>query len=132
MRDGCSYSFTGTAGTGDIIGAKLAVGVRRGENRGLFSKEAGQGSARIAHASAKANEPLSEGMVAILEPFIDTIIICLVTGLVLLSSGVWSEKHNNQFEYAEIEILNDSYKESNPDNSKTIYDHLNGIKALPV
>ena len=124
--------FTGTAATGGFIGATLSFAFNRGVNRGLFSNEAGQGSAPIAHASAKANEPLSEGMVAILEPFIDTIIICLVTGLVLLSSGVWSEKHNNQFEYAEIEILNDSYKESNPDNSKTIYDHLNGIKALPV
>ncbi|WP_421893484.1 alanine/glycine:cation symporter family protein [Marinoscillum sp.] len=124
--------FTGTAATGGFIGANLAFAFNRGVNRGLFSNEAGQGSAPIAHASAKANEPLSEGMVAILEPFIDTIIICLVTGLVLLSSGVWSEKHSNQFEYAEIEILNDSYKESNPDNSKTIYDHLNGIKALPV
>ena len=124
--------FTGSAATGGFIGANLAFAFNKGVGRGLFSNEAGQGSAPIAHASAKANEPLSEGMVAILEPFIDTIVICTVTGLVLLSSGAWSEKHVNQFEYTEIEILSQSLKESNPDNADAIYKHLNGIEALPV
>ncbi|RED99867.1 alanine/glycine:cation symporter family protein [Marinoscillum furvescens] len=124
--------FSGTAATGGFIGANLAFAFNRGVNRGLFSNEAGQGSAPIAHASAKANEPLSEGMVAILEPFIDTIIICTVTGLVLLSSGVWAEKHQNQFEYAEIEILADQYKETVPEHKDKIYRHLNEIEALPT
>ena len=74
-------------------------------NRGLFSNEAGQGSAPIAHAAAKAEHPVSEGMVAILEPFIDTIIICSITGLTLLSSGVWNEKHLNDFSFADLEIM---------------------------
>ncbi|MEQ9303190.1 MAG: amino acid carrier protein, partial [Marinoscillum sp.] len=124
--------FTGSAATGGFIGANLAFAFNRGVGRGLFSNEAGQGSAPIAHASAKANEPLSEGMVAILEPFIDTIIICTVTGLVLLSSGTWSEKHINQFDYSEIEVLSQSLKESNPDNADAIYKHLNNIESLPV
>ncbi|HCX21749.1 MAG: sodium:alanine symporter family protein [Flammeovirgaceae bacterium] len=123
--------FTGSAATGGFIGANLAFAFNKGVGRGLFSNEAGQGSAPIAHASAKANEPLSEGMVAILEPFIDTIIICTVTGLVLLSSGAWSEKHVNQFDYTEIEILSESLKESNPDNAEAIYKHLNGVESLP-
>ncbi|HBF94925.1 MAG TPA: sodium:alanine symporter family protein, partial [Porphyromonadaceae bacterium] len=84
--------FTGTAATGGFLGAGFAFAFNQGVNRGLFSNESGQGSAPIAHAAAKAHEPVSEGMVAILEPFIDTIIICFLTGLVLLSSGVWKEK----------------------------------------
>ena len=66
--------FTGSAAAGGFLGATLSFAFGRGVNRGLFSNEAGQGSAPIAHASAKAHEPVSEGMVAILEPFIDTII----------------------------------------------------------
>ncbi|MFT6037014.1 MAG: AGCS family alanine or glycine:cation symporter [Marivirga sp.] len=123
--------FTGSAATGGFIGANLAFAFNRGVNRGLFSNEAGQGSAPIAHASAKANEPLSEGMVAILEPFIDTIIICSVTGLVLLSSGAWNEKHVNQFEYAEIEILAQNYDESDVEAKDKIYLHLNDEEKLP-
>ncbi len=123
--------FTGSSAAGGFIGANLAFAFNRGVNRGLFSNEAGQGSAPIAHASAKANEPLSEGMVAILEPFIDTIIICTVTGLVLLSSGAWSEKHNNKFEYTEIEILADQYSEANEEHKNLIYEHLNDIEKLP-
>jgi AGCS family alanine or glycine:cation symporter len=63
-----------------------------GVRRGLFSNEAGQGSAPIAHAAAKTDEPVSEGGVALLEPFIDTILICTMTGLVILITGVWSER----------------------------------------
>ncbi|MFT4820985.1 MAG: AGCS family alanine or glycine:cation symporter, partial [Candidatus Azotimanducaceae bacterium] len=83
-----SDAFTGSAATGGFLGATFAYAFNRGVNRGLFSNEAGQGSAPIAHAAARADEPISEGMVSILEPFIDTIIICTVTGLVILSSGV--------------------------------------------
>ncbi len=124
--------FTGSAATGGFIGANLAFAFNRGVGRGLFSNEAGQGSAPIAHASAKANEPLSEGMVAILEPFIDTIIICTVTGLVLLSSGVWAEKHVNQFEYSEIQILSVRIDEGDDATAASIYDHLNDIQPLPT
>jgi AGCS family alanine or glycine:cation symporter len=92
-----SDAFTGTAAVGGFFGASFAYAMDRGINRGLFSNEAGQGSAPIAHASAKGNEPASEGMVSLLEPFIDTIVICTLTGLVILSSGVWNQKHQNDF-----------------------------------
>ncbi len=98
--------FTGTAATGGFLGATIAFAFNRGVNRGLFSNEAGQGSAPIAHAAARAHEPVSEGLVALLEPFIDTIIICSLTGFVLLSSGVWNEKHQNRFQVADIVVLN--------------------------
>ncbi len=97
--------FTGSAATGGFLGAGFAYAFNRGVNRGLFSNEAGQGSAPIAHAAARAHEPVSEGLVALLEPFIDTIIICTITGLVILSSGVWTEKLDNQFENADLKIL---------------------------
>ncbi|HEX9726936.1 MAG TPA: sodium:alanine symporter family protein [Gemmatimonadales bacterium] len=79
----------GIAGTG--VGAVL-VTLMWGVRRGLFSNEAGQGSAPIAHAAAKTDEPVSEGVVALLEPFIDTIVICSMTGLVIIMTGVWSER----------------------------------------
>ena len=97
--------FTGSSAAGGFLGATIAYAFNRGVNRCLFSNEAGQGSAPIAHAAAKAEHPVSEGMVAILEPFIDTIIICSITGLTLLSSGVWSQKHQNDFSFADLEIM---------------------------
>ena len=79
----------GVAGTG--MGA-LLVTLMWGVRRGLFSNEAGQGSAPIAHAAAKTDEPVSEGVVALLEPFIDTIVICTMTGLVVIMTGVWNDR----------------------------------------
>ena len=73
------------------------MAIRFGVARGVVSKEAGLGSAPIAHAAAKTKEPVSEGMVSILEPFIDTLVICTLTGLVILCSGVWQEKHETTF-----------------------------------
>lgn len=120
-----SNIFTGTAAIGGFLGAGFAFAFNNGVNRGLFSNEAGQGSAPIAHAAAKAHEPVSEGMVAILEPFIDTIIICFLTGMVLLSSGVWNEKLPNQFQQTDIEILADYYHEHNEKNLAGLTNHLN-------
>lgn len=79
----------GVAGTG--MGALLTT-LTYGVQRGLFSNEAGQGSAPIAHSAAKTDEPVSEGVVALLEPFIDTIVICTMTGLVIVITGVWNDR----------------------------------------
>jgi AGCS family alanine or glycine:cation symporter len=117
--------FTGSSATGGFLGATLAFAFNRGVNRGLFSNEAGQGSAPIAHAAAKADHPVSEGMVAILEPFIDTIIICMLTGLVLLSSGVWKEKHENVFQRADLVVLDGVYDENDPAQREQLFLFLN-------
>jgi AGCS family alanine or glycine:cation symporter len=124
--------FSGSAATGGFLGATIAYAFNRGVNRGLFSNEAGQGSAPIAHASAKAHEPVSEGMVAILEPFIDTIVICTLTGLVLLSSGVWNEKHENVFQNTDMIIMADTYDDSSDADSKKLFLHINDREALPT
>lgn len=79
----------GVAGTGaGVFVMTLMWGVRRG----LFSNEAGQGSAPIAHAAAKTDEPVSEGVVALLEPFIDTLVICSMTGLVIIMMNTYAER----------------------------------------
>jgi len=125
-------AFSGSAMTGGFLGASFAFVFNSGVNRGLFSNEAGQGSAPIAHSAAKTQQPVSEGMVAILEPFIDTIIICTLTGLVLLSSGVWNEKLPNQFQDADIEVLALQYNEQELEDKELVADHINGRKDLPL
>lgn len=85
----------GIAGAG--VGAFL-VTMMWGVRRGLFSNEAGQGSAPIAHAAAKTDEPVSEGVVALLEPFIDTIVICTMTALVIIMTGVWDARHPTEIQ----------------------------------
>ncbi len=127
-----STVFTGTAATGGFLGATVAFAINRGVNRGLFSNESGQGSAPIAHSAARAPEPVSEGMVAILEPFIDTIIICFLTGMVVLSSGVWTEKMLNQFQSADMTFLKQRYDENIPDQKKMVIDFVRNGKALPL
>ena len=126
------YAFTGSAMTGGFLGATFAFVFNQGVTRGLFSNEAGQGSAPIAHSAAKAHEPVSEGMVAILEPFIDTIIICTLTGLVLLSSGAWETKYQNKFQTADMVILANAYDESNPDDAAKVFRHINNREKLPL
>ncbi len=88
------HAFTPTAATGGFAGSVVLYTMRIGLARGLFSNEAGLGSAPIAHAAAKENEPVREGLVAMLGPFIDTLIICSMTALVIIISGGWSSGLN--------------------------------------
>jgi len=97
--------FKGTSVVGGFLGASFSLAFTYGVARGLYSNEAGQGSAPIAHATSRTKHSIEEGFVSILEPFIDTIIICTLTGLVILSSGVWTEKFNNNFEKSSMFIL---------------------------
>ncbi|RLD38600.1 MAG: sodium:alanine symporter family protein [Bacteroidetes bacterium] len=116
--------INGTAATGGFLGASFSFAFNRGVNRGLFSNEAGQGSAPIAHAAAKAHEPVSEGMVSILEPFIDTMVICTLTGLALVSSGVWNEKQETNFQYSETKIFNQIYDENDSADKNTLKTYI--------
>ena len=123
--------FNPSAATGGFLGASISFSFNRGVNRGLFSNEAGQGSAAIAHASAKTSEPVSEGIVSLLEPFIDTILICTLTGMAILASGAWNEKIHNTFEFSDIEVLQRTYEEDGNDK-KLLYYHINKEEELPV
>ncbi len=124
--------FSGTAAVGGFLGGSIAFAFNRGVNRGLFSNEAGQGSAPIAHAAARAHEPVSEGLVALLEPFIDTIIICMLTGMVILSSGVWSEKQQHQFQGTDLLVIEGAYNEQDPSDKEELYRFLSGHSKLPL
>ena len=121
-----SNAFSGSAAAGGFLGATFAFALNRGVNRGLFSNEAGQGSAPIAHAAARTTEPVDEGMVSILEPFIDTIIICTITGLVILSSGVWKEKHENDFQRADMVFVAGTYSDSDQSQVGELFAFLSG------
>ncbi len=130
-----THVFTGTAATGGFLGATVKFAMEKGVGRGLFSNEAGQGSAPIAHATARANEPVSEGMVAILGPFIDTIVICTITGLTILTSGVWTEKHENQFQPADMIVLEGKYNDKNVADKHNLYiflkdDTMNHVRTF--
>ena len=83
-------AFSGDAVAGGAIGSMIIIGVRRG----LFSNEAGTGTETMAHGAAKTTEPIREGLVAMLGPFIDTIIVCSITAVVILTSGVYMEDLN--------------------------------------
>ncbi len=85
-----SDAFTGTAAVGGFTGVVFAEVIKQGTRRACFSNEAGLGSAPIAHAAASTKEPVREGVVALLEPFIDTVVICTMTALVILISGYWT------------------------------------------
>ena len=121
-----SNAFSGSAAAGGFLGASFAYAFDRGVNRGLYSNEAGQGSAPIAHAAARTDEPADEGMVSILEPFIDTIVICTITGLVILSSGVWMEKFENEFQRADMSFVAGTYTEADADDVASLFSYLSG------
>ncbi len=87
-------AFTGTAATGGFAGAAVWAAIRFGVARGIFSNEAGLGSAPIAHAAARTNSAVGQGIIAMLGTFIDTLIVCSITGFVILLSGAWTTGEN--------------------------------------
>ncbi len=86
-----SHAFTPASATGGFAGASIVMAIRFGVARGIFSNEAGLGSAPIAHASAQTSDPVRQGLVAMLGTFMDTLVICTITGLVIVISGTWTQ-----------------------------------------
>ncbi|GAB0150857.1 alanine/glycine:cation symporter family protein [Marinobacterium sp. BA1] len=85
-----THAFSPVAAQGGFAGAAVWAAIRFGVARGVFSNEAGLGSAPIAHAAAQTNDPVRQGMIAMLGTFLDTLVICTITGLVIVSSGAWT------------------------------------------
>ncbi len=83
-------AFTGTAATGGFLGSSVAIAMRYGVARGIFSNESGLGSAGIAAAAAQTRQPARQALVSMTQTFIDTIVVCTFTGIALIASGVWS------------------------------------------
>jgi AGCS family alanine or glycine:cation symporter len=90
-------AFTPTEAQGAFLGGAAGWAFLKGMQRSLFSSEAGQGSSPIAHSAAKTDEPVREGVVAGLEPFVDTLVVCTITALVILSSGTWNREADLPF-----------------------------------
>ena len=120
-----SDAFNGSSAIGGFLGASFIYAFNRGVSRGIFSNEAGLGSSAIAHASARSNQPVAQGMVSILEPFVDTIIICTLTGMVILCSGAWQQKFDNNFQRSDMAFVAQQYVEDDPDHRKQIFKFLN-------
>ena len=91
-------AFTPTEAAGAFVGGTVASAFLFGMKRAIFSNEAGQGSSAIAHAAAKTDEPVREGLVGGMEPFIDTIVVCTFTALIILSTGIWNRAPDVAFE----------------------------------
>jgi len=89
-----THAFNPAAATGGFAGAAVAAAIRFGVARGVFSNESGLGSAAIAHAAAKTDNPVKQGIIAMLGTFIDTIIVCTMTALVIITSGAWTSGKN--------------------------------------
>ena len=85
-----SSAFSGAAATGAFAGSTIMLAMRYGIARGLFSNEAGLGSAPLVHAAARTDHPVRQGLYGIFEVFVDTILVCTTTGLAILVTGVWS------------------------------------------
>jgi len=83
-------AFTGTAAQGGFAGAGIMLAIQFGVARGVFSNEAGLGSAPIAHAAAQTDNPVKQGTIAMLGTFIDTLIVCSITGLAIVLTGMWT------------------------------------------
>ncbi|MDX1516236.1 MAG: amino acid carrier protein [Woeseiaceae bacterium] len=91
-------AFSPAAASGAFVGGSVFFAFQIGMKRAIFSNEAGQGSSAMVHAAAKTDEPVREGIVAGLEPFIDTIVVCTFTALIVLSTGVWNRGPDYAFE----------------------------------
>ncbi len=91
-------AFSAHEASGAFVGGTMGYAFMYGMKRALFSNEAGQGSSPIAHSAAKTDEPVREGVVAGLEPFIDTLVVCTFSALVILSTGVWNRGAEARFD----------------------------------
>lgn len=83
-------AFTGTAASGGFLGSSVMLGIRWGLARGIFSNEAGTGTAPLVHSSAAVNHPVKQGLWGIFEVFFDTIVVCTMTAMVVMTSGLWN------------------------------------------
>jgi AGCS family alanine or glycine:cation symporter len=115
-------AFSPTTAKGAFLGATAWFGLTTGLRRALFSNEAGQGTSPMAHAAAKTREPVREGVVAGLEPFVDTCVVCTLTALVILVTGTWNREPIGSFQ-GPISVVTE--------NAKTRINGPTSIDALP-
>jgi AGCS family alanine or glycine:cation symporter len=123
-------AFSREEAAGAFLGGSIGWAFSTGLRRALFSNEAGQGSAPIAHAAAKTDEPIREGVVAGIGPFIDTICICTLTALVILATGTWNRDASGSFE-ADLDLVQQADDDGNPVPVWRL-ETTGGVEALPA
>jgi AGCS family alanine or glycine:cation symporter len=101
-------AFSPAAAGGAFVGGSVFFAFQIGMKRAIFSNEAGQGSSPMVHAAAKTDEPAREGVVAGLEPFIDTIVVCTFTALIILSTGIWNRAPDVSFDTTPVFVETDA------------------------
>ncbi|MDR8390407.1 sodium:alanine symporter family protein [Aliifodinibius sp. S!AR15-10] len=122
-----SNAFNPQAGALGVGSGALIFTLSYGVQRGLFSNEAGQGSAPIAHSAAKTDQPVREGVVALLEPFIDTLVICTMTGLVIVSTGAWDMHHQSAVDPADDVVTYELNSAGNQTPNNNVLYFKNGV-----
>ncbi len=120
-----------TEAAGAFVGGTAASAFLFGLKRAVFSNEAGQGSSPIAHSAAKTDEPAREGIVAGLEPFIDTIVVCTFTALIILATGIWNRAPDISFQQTPVAAQTDSGWQF-PDHALVGEDWSEGDKTMLV
>ncbi len=127
-------AFNPSEAGGAFLGATAWYGLTTGLRRSLFSNEAGQGTSPIAHSAAKTNEPVREGVVAGLEPFIDTCLVCTLTALVILSTDTWNRAPNGDFagEVRLVKVEADDNGGSALNRVRWQVEAPSGLENLPV
>jgi len=135
LRRIATDAFSPTKAEGAFLGGTAGYALLWGMKRALFSSEAGQGSSPIAHAAARTDEPAREGVVAGLEPFIDTIVVCTLTALVILCTGIWNRAPDAAFASAPIVIADGERGwtlEATPLNESSSADVRDGASVFVV
>lgn len=135
-----SNAFDPTSGVAGTAAGVWSYTLLWGVKRGLFSNEAGQGSAPIAHAAAKTNQPLREGLVALLGPFIDTLCICTMTALVIITAGYWDKPLDETHSLAHKDLMVMTWSEGStlqagdggPDGSMAAFGLAAGRREAPA
>ncbi len=117
--------FKANAALGGFLGTSLNMALLSGVNKGLFSNDAGSGASGIAHATSKEKKSFNEGVTSIIEPFLSTIVMCTLTGLVIVCSGVWNKKFKSKLNHGDIIILEGIYTEDNYLDIQKLKNHLN-------
>lgn len=124
--------FNSTAALGGFLGTTISLAILKGVNKSYYTNDAGSGASGIAHAASDEESSFNEGVYSIIEPFLCTAVMCTLTGLVIVTSGVWNTKYENKFDYSDINILKGKYEESNNLDIQKLKNHLNDEHTLPL
>ncbi len=122
-----SDAFRPTPAIGGFLGASVPAMLHYGINYGFFTNDAGMGTAGIAHAASKEKSPKQMGIIAMIEPFLSTCVMCTLTALAILTSGCWQKKIPHAFDPTTITVLAGDYR----DSSSELQGHLSDKQPLP-